>query len=99
MHLTKECAVDRSLRPRGRRIRILSILRSTETWCSSQWLVECLRLRKEVWNADAALAKIIEHRISFSDVHDYPKVWPHNMNLGHDGNGDVVRYERWVRST
>ena len=42
-------------------------------------------------------AAIVKQIMSFSDVPGnaaLQRVWPHNMNLGLDCEGDVVRYER-----
>jgi hypothetical protein len=51
-----------------------------------------LRLAEE-WGADEAYEDILQHRLGFHDVpcHDaLQRVWPHNMNLGRDADGDVI---------
>ena len=58
---------------------------------------EAKRQRSEMWEADEAYEDIQQRRLGFHDVpgHDALQlVWPHNMNLGRDVDGDVVRYER-----
>mgnify|MGYP002038765485 CR=1 FL=1 len=64
VHLTEECAVDLGSLPShvGGEYALLSKIRAEkgDVGAAAEWVVECLRLRKEVWNADAAFAKIID---------------------------------------